>query len=82
MQNQNQNQNLGATIEWIMAYEGGYLGPRVTLEGFAGLIASGSAWTLQGRYGRTAQALIDAGLISSQGVVTPAGEARLAQAEE
>ena len=53
----------------IMAYESGELEAEKTLELFAELIKSGSAWTLQGMYGRQASALIEAGYISKSGQV-------------
>lgn len=53
----------------IMDYETGQLGTRETLELFAHLIQSGQAWTLQGHYGRAAQAFIDEGLIGQDGSV-------------
>ncbi len=50
-------------VGFIMAFEGGDLASEEELvEGFQHLIDSGHAWTLQGFYGRTAAALIDAGL--------------------
>lgn len=51
----------------IIAYEAGELPEQDTLNLFAHLIRSGMAWQLQGSYGRTAQALIDQGLISPGG---------------
>lgn len=50
-------------LGFIMAFEGGEIETDEELaEGFQHLIDNGHAWTLQGMYGRTAQALIDAGL--------------------
>ena len=53
----------------IIAYEGGDLDTRDTVKLFAGLIKSGDAWTLQGSYGRTAKAMIEAGVISEAGEI-------------
>lgn len=48
-------------IDDVMAFEDGRLGPEEVIELFQRLIDSGDAWKLQGSYGRTAQALIEAG---------------------
>jgi hypothetical protein len=52
-------------IGLIIAYEQGELDEENTIAMFQEMVNDGSAWTLQGHYGRTAQALIDAGLINS-----------------
>lgn len=48
-------------VDKIMAYESGEMNDEDTVEFFQGLIDSGLAWQLQGHYGRTASALIEAG---------------------
>jgi len=54
-------------IDRMIAYECGDINDEGLLELFAELISSGKAWTLQGSYGRTASALIDAGYIDTDG---------------
>lgn len=51
-------------IDKIIAYEQGELSEQDTINMFQGLVDSGQAWTLQGHYGRTATALIEAGYIT------------------
>lgn len=48
-------------IDRMIAYEPGELRPVETVALFQELIDSGDAWNLQGRYGRTAQMLIELG---------------------
>ena len=52
-------------INEIIAYESGELNDTKTLERFSELVKNGQAWTLQGHYGRTAHALIEAGLVTA-----------------
>ena len=52
-----------AQIDKMISYEQGDLSYEDTLELFQELVDTGLAWKLQGSYGRTAQALIDAGEI-------------------
>ena len=54
----------------IIDFECGLLDQIGMLELFAELIKNGMAWTLQGSYGRTASALIDAGYIDTDGNIT------------
>ena len=54
----------------IIDFECGLLDDTGVLELFAELISSGTAWKLQGSYGRTALALIDAGYIDTDGNIT------------
>jgi len=49
-------------VGFIMDYESGQLDEDSIIEGFQHLIDDGSAWTLQGSYGRMAKSLIEAGL--------------------
>jgi hypothetical protein len=57
-------------IDKIIAYESGELTDQQLVYFFAELVKSGDAWTLQGHYGRTAAALIDAGYIDREGNVS------------
>lgn len=49
----------------VIAYESGELSDEETVAFFQHLVNTGLAWQLQGSYGRTAQAMLEAGLISS-----------------
>jgi hypothetical protein len=51
-------------IDQIIAYESGDLSDDETISLFQSLVNSGLAWQLQGHYGRTAKALIDAGYVT------------------
>jgi hypothetical protein len=51
-------------VDKIIAYEQGDLGEQSTIDLFQELLSSGLCWKLQGHYGRTAKAMIDAGLIA------------------
>lgn len=48
----------------IIAYENGELDEEQTAELFQRLVDTGLAWSLQGSYGRTAQAMLEAGVIA------------------
>ena len=50
----------------IIDYEGGELDEEETIALFQDLVDSGMAWSLQGHYGRTATAMIDAGLVENR----------------
>ena len=54
-------------IDSIMLYENGELSDKQTLKLFSTLIKTGKARSLQGHYGRTAQALMDDNWIDIKG---------------
>lgn len=54
-------------IAAIIAYESGTLGDLDTLNLFSDLVRTGHAWTLQGHYGRNAHALIENGVLDTEG---------------
>ena len=53
-------------VDAIIAYEQGELSDEETITLFQELVNSGLAWQLQGSYGRMAQRLIDAGLVTAK----------------
>jgi len=48
-------------LDFIMSYEAGASTEEEVIEGFQAMINDGTAWQLQGHYGRTAMRLIEAG---------------------
>lgn len=60
-------------LDQIIAYEHGDLDDTDTIALFQSFVDDGTAWKLQGSYGRTARALIDAGLVTEP---LPAGRPR------
>lgn len=57
--------SLTIDINKIIAYENGELNDDDTIAFFQTLVDTGMAWSLQGHYGRTAAALIEAGLVTA-----------------
>lgn len=56
-------------IQQIIEYESGELSDEDTVELFSMLVKNGMAWTLQGHYGRIAEAYIDAGVLDESGKI-------------
>ena len=54
-------------LDFIMTYEAGECTANEVVDGFAQLVSSGTAWHLQGSYGRAAAALIERGFIDRAG---------------
>lgn len=57
-------------VDDIIAYENGDLSNLQVLELFAILVRTGAAWSLQGHYGRTANAMLEQGLLDPDGTIT------------
>lgn len=53
----------------IISFESGELGTLETIKLFSNLVKTGKAWSLQGSYGRGAQALIEQGILSADGTI-------------
>lgn len=53
-------------IDYIIAYEAGELPEQATLDLFQFIVDRGTAWPLQGHYARTADMLLNEGLISKK----------------
>jgi hypothetical protein len=64
------NNEASTLVDNIIAYEQGELNDREVVCLFADLVRSGMAWSLQGHYGRTANALIKEGWIDREGNVS------------
>ena len=54
-------------IDRIIAYESGMLDGAEMVYMFAELVKNGSAWSLQGHYGRMASRLIEVGILTKDG---------------
>lgn len=52
------------SVDKIIAYESGEMTEEEVIDLFQELVNDGSAWILQGHYGRTAMTLIEAGYIN------------------
>jgi hypothetical protein len=55
------------TLDRMIAYEQGSLSDKETTDLFAELLKNGTAWQLQGSYGRMAMSLIKAGYLTHEG---------------
>lgn len=59
-------------IGLMLEYEQGQADEQQTLTLFSVLVSTGTAWRLQGHYGRTAAALIEGGYLSPEGDILKA----------
>lgn len=58
--------NQATMIDTLIRYESEGLEDEELIEFFQYLVDTGMAWSLQGHYGRTASALIDAGYVTTK----------------
>jgi len=56
-------------VSFVIDYESGELDEEAIIEGFQHLIDSGDVWSLQGHYGRTAEALLGNGYCTAGGTL-------------
>ena len=56
-------------VTQIIEYESGGLSEKQTVHLFADLIKTGTAWKLQGSYGRMAKSFIDQEIIDKEGKI-------------
>lgn len=63
----NEKSSSSSLVDSIIAYEMGELNDQEVVCLFSDLVKSGMAWSLQGSYGRTANALIEEGWIDREG---------------
>lgn len=54
------------TVSKIMRYEGGEMSQAEMVDFFQEIVDTGLVWQLQGSYGRTAAALIEAGYVHTR----------------
>ena len=54
-------------LDQIMEYESGELNDKGIIEMFSDMVKDGTVWSLQGHYGRTANALIEDGWLDNNG---------------
>lgn len=66
--------NATEQLDRMILWEEGRLPWPDAVDFFSDLVTSGLAWSLQGTYGRTAQALIDSGYLDEYGAVLTYGE--------
>lgn len=66
----------------VIEFESGEMSAKETLEFFAELIKDGTCWHLQGSYGRTANDLIQNGLVDRKGNITKKARNLLEEGEE
>lgn len=62
-----QNKQTMDIIDKIIAYESGMLDGAEMVYMFSELVKNGSAWSLQGHYGRMASRLIEVGILTKDG---------------